>query len=481
MPQKFQPIRFLDFSGGINSKVENHLRLDSEVALAVNVDLDNFGSLTKRKGYSPLAPAISGTDGSAILGNYYFNSTADTSDQHLVASTTDGSAAIFYNDSGTWVAQLGDLTGSTRVRFESFLDRVFEFNGAEIMKSWDGSATTSFDTTDTLDAPICKYGRVFQDKLFLANESSATTVNPSRLYWSSDVDTGSISFVSGTSYIDFNPEDGQSITGLDENSGRLLVFKDDSMFRLNVSGLSKSTEPDPIIDVGTTSQESVQTIHGITYFFNRYGVYVYNGGMPYLISRKIQDWIDAIDQTTLADIIAEVDNDHYYLSIGNVTVDSVAYSNVWLIYNIPLKAWTVWTTDSVCKSLAEYFSGGARYLSFGNSSGQVFRMNLGNSDNTEAIPVTITTKQYDLGMPEEVKKWTEVYVGTDKGKGIVEVGVNADNDSIRTIGSLDDDVTKLPSTTGGRKLGVTLSESGTGEPWKFTHLIFKDITTQGTK
>lgn len=465
MAQKFESIRYQDFSGGQNTKVVNHLILDSEVKLARNVILDDpIGAITKRKGYSQIGAQIS--SGEDVLGNYYFNSSTSAYSQHLVACDT----AIYYNNSGTWTSTSTGWTADTRIRFESFLDRVFAFNGTDTPVSWAG--TGGWGDTDLSSAPSCKYGRVFQDRFYFANESS----NQSRVYFSSVPTSGEITWDTTNDYLDVNPEDGQSIKALEENSGRLLIFKDDSMFRWN----GYSTEADPIIDVGTSSQESVKTIHGITYFFNRYGVYSYDGGMPYPISRKIQDWIDAIDQTTLADVTAEVDNDHYWLAVGDVTVDDVDYTNVVLVYHIPLKAWTIWTLADKPTFMAHYYSSGARLVSFGDSNGEVFRLNYGNDDDGTAIEVGIETKSYDLQTPEIEKGWKEVFVITDKGKGIVEIAVKLDNYPPNTIGGTKDDVTKLPSNLEGKKISVLLSESGTGDQWSFQQLIFSDIILLGT-
>lgn len=464
MPQKYQAIRLSDFSGGVQTTTAGHLMLDSELRVGINVILDEIGVVKKRKGYSQIGNQITASED--ILGNYYFNSSTSAYSQHMVACN----ASIYYNSSGTWTSISSGWTADTRVRFESFLDYVFFFNGVDTPESWLGTGAAG--SNNLTSAPVCKYGRVFQDRFYFANE----TGNKSRVYFSSIPSDGEITWTTATDYLDVNPEDGQSITGLAENSGRLLIFKDNSMFRWS----GYSTEADPIIDIGTSSQESVQTINAKTYFFNRYGVYVYDGGMPYLISRKIQKWIDAIDQSTLADATAEVDNDHYYLSVGDVTVDGTAYTNVVLVYHIPLKAWTIWTLGDAPKFFGHYYSSGARLVSFGDSNGEVFRLNNGNDDDSAPISVNIETKQYDLNTPEEEKKFTEVYVITTKGRGIVEVACKLDNfPQPETVGFTTDDVAKLPSTLMGKKMSVLLSESGTGEVWSFDQLIFRDVILSG--
>jgi len=463
MSQKFVAIHYSDFSGGVQTTTAKNLMLNSELRVGINVILDEIGAVKKRLGYQKIGSQIA--SGQNILGNYYFNSSTSAYSQHIVACN----GSIYYNSSGTWTATSSGWAASAKIRFESFLDRVFAFNGSDAPKSWLG--TGFWDSTDLSSAPICKYGRVYQDRLYFANE----TANQSRLYFSSVPTSGAITWDTTNDYLDVNPEDGQVIVGLDENNGRLLIFKSDSMFRWNGS----STEADPIIDIGTSSQESVKTIHSITYFFNRYGVYLYDGGMPYLISRKIQKWIDGIDQTTLADVTAEVDNEHYYLAVGSVTVDGTAYSNVVLIYHIPLKAWTIWTLGDTPKFMAYYYSSGARYISFGDNNGEVFRLNNGNNDDGSSIEVNIETKPFDLETPEELKQWTECFIITSQARGLVEVGLKIDNNPIETIGSVKDDVTRIPSNLQGRKIAVCLFENGVSNQWSFEQTVFREVFLLG--
>src|SRR3990167_10231535 len=118
-------------------------------------------------------------------------------------------------------------------------------------------------------------------------------------------------------WFEVNPDDNDEITALENNGNRLLIFKNYAMYRWTFG----QVEADRIIGVGTTSQESVKTNFdlGITFFANPKGVYAYTDGRPKLISRKIQDYIDAVSDWKY--VAAGVDNDHYRLSVGDLTVN----------------------------------------------------------------------------------------------------------------------------------------------------------------
>src|SRR3990167_8706471 len=152
--------------------------------------------------------------------------------------------------------------------------------------------------------------------------------------------SGAITWDTTNDWFDVNPDDGDEITALENNGNRLLIFKRRSTYRW-VFG---ATEPDRLLGVGTESQECVKTNLdlGITFFANSKGVYAYTGERPKLISRKIQAWIDANTAANWDDACAEIDDDHYYLYLGDsLTVDSVVYTNVMAVYSISLDAWVV--------------------------------------------------------------------------------------------------------------------------------------------
>jgi len=468
--QTFQPIRIEDLSGGMNTKVIPHLTQKSEVKLALNCILDEFGCLKKRLGYTQVGDQI--TASADIIGLYYSKEVG----KHLAVADDDGATPtnsdIYYNNSGTWTKAEEDWTAGVRTRFTDFVGYVFAFNGTDSTKS--SSDGTSWGTTNLTDAPTCKYGIPFQQRLYMAGDSTY----PDRVYYSSVPSaTQTISWDTSNDYFDVNPDDGDNITGFEKNSRHLLIFKHNGMYRWN----GYSLESDRIIAVGSSSQESIKTQDNVTYFANRYGVYKYDGGYPTCISRKIQDWIDAIPAANLSTLTAETDQDHYYLSVGDVTVDSVDYTNVVLVYNIPLKAWTVWSLSDEPKWIAKYESSSAEYIGFGDDNGEIFRLNNGNGDDTTTpIEVQIETNPYDLGRPEEEKKFSEVYFVTEKAKGGTSASYKINNETTpQELGIIKDDVGKIPSTAEGRKIALMLSEKGTGESWKLTHILFREVISKG--
>lgn len=325
-------------------RVSPLLMRDSEAELILNYHLDNVGALTKRNGMSEFGAAVGGSG--RIRGLFQFNdSSAGTNIKLAVRDNTGGTnGVIAYYSGGTWNNGLITDTAAKNTRFCTFVDYVFRTNGADVVASSANGSTWGTTNCPTVITP--KFCAVFQDRVYVAHGG---TSNRSRLWFSSLPSAGAITWDTANDWVDINPDDGEEITGLENNGNRLIIYKGNSMYRWSFG----QVEPDRIIGVGTYAQESIKTNFdlGVTFFANPHGVYAYTTGRPKLISRKIQPLIDVVEDW--ADICAEVDDDHYYLSVGRLvtpgginnstTLGTKTYSNVVLVYHVSLDAWTMYT------------------------------------------------------------------------------------------------------------------------------------------
>lgn len=384
-----------NLSGGINVKTAPIILKDSETELILNYHLDNIGSLTKRNGYSiyltqPVA-------GKSCNGLYQFNDTSgNTSEQLYVANNSAGTnGVIYYNNSGTWTAALSTDTASKKTRFATFIDYVFRVNGTDVVKSSTDGIT--WGTTNCPATITPAFIANFQDRVYLSNGGSATA---SRVWFSSLPSSGAITWTTASDYFDVNPDDGDQITALENNGNRLLIFKNRAMYRWTFG----ATEPDRLIGAGTSSQESVKTNFdlGITFFANQRGIYAYTGGRPKLVSRKIQKFIDAVSDWT--NVFGEVDIDHYYLYVGNITVDGRTFTNSMFVYHISLDAWTVYTFATPITWMSRLMpTSPVENIYFGSNDGRTYQFLSGTNDNTSSINGEVLTKEYLLAFPEKVK------------------------------------------------------------------------------
>lgn len=426
MVQKLQ----LNFSGGINAKASALLLKDNECELCVNFHLDKTGAITKRKGYVRYAsqPAT----GKTINGLYQFNDTSAAVGVQLMVANNAGNTqgVIYYNSAGTWTAAKTNDTANLRSRFSTFVDYVFRTNGVDVVASSADGIT--WGTTNAPATITPRFTSVFTDRVYLARGSAANT--KSRVWFSSLPAAGVITWNLTDDWFDVNPDDGDEITGLENNGNRLLIFKAESLYRW-VFG---AVEPDRLIGVGSSSQENIKTNFdkGITFFANRKGVYAYTGGRPKLISRKIQKFIDVV--TAWGDTCAEVDDDHYYLAVGdlrfadvfgdNASTNGRTLTNCVLVYTISLDAWTIFSFGDPVKFLARLngdaaLPTGSNNIYMGSNTGRTYQLFQGSSDDiTATSPYPINgecrTKEYLLSFPQRTNlNWVDVFaeqrVGTN--------------------------------------------------------------------
>ena len=202
-------------------------------------------------------------------------------------------------------------------------------------------------------------------------------------------------------FIDINPDDGDQLTALANTSAFVLVFKNRGMYRLNV--ISKSVDADNIFNIGAVSQEAVTQCQGVTYFFSGQDIRRTTGDFPQQISRLgVQDFIDAIPQTSWLNVCAGTDGFNVYFSIGNVTLLSkqnkqVTYNNVVLKFSPRDESWSVHVYGQQHRNYAQYTTTAGRTMIEADTGGNVQTMNSGDTDNGIPVFYELVTQEMDMG------------------------------------------------------------------------------------
>jgi len=423
------PIR--NFNNGLNTEVSNFMMPDSQVTEAINVHFDELGNVTRRLGITALGNQI--TAGNSVLGLYQFINSSGSNNRLLSVVSNGANNLIYYLDSGTWTSNYTD-TINLKTRFVTFIDRVIRVNGSDPPIAWDGAGAweTTGGVIDLDDMPVGKYIETLKGRLYVAGVSG----NLDRLYFSSLPTGGAISWnttdITGD-YLDISPNDGDNITALKRYATQILIFKKNYLYRWNGSAV----EPDPIINIGTYSQESVVEGKGGIYFHHPKGIFVYAGGYPQEISKAIDGWIRAISSANYENVNAIADPDHIYFFVGDVTKDSVAYTNVCLRYTISNSVWTVYSYSDEMKIGATYRDGTSETQIVGGSNGYVYTLNSGNDDAGTAIEYSLVTKYYEFGSLAHEFTITKLAGYMKNGLG-VHISYQTDRDTeFKRIGQLD--------------------------------------------
>ena len=354
------PVSQRDFSGGMVSNINPKLKPQNSCRVLVNLDCDNeLGSAVSRLGTGIVGSQL--VNGNTVLGLHDFRDTSASNHALLAAINASGGATSVVYKVGTGTIRTG-LTASLKMRFLTYLDSALMVNGTDAEASYDGSSViTTGGAFDLANIPVNPhFVAEFLDRVYVARNGDDT------LYYSSVPTAGAVSWTSGNGSVEIEPEDGGGgFKGFGKVPGYLLIFKERSMKRWNFV----SAFPESLVNIGTPSQESVVNAHGLCAFFSATdetskGFYITAGDRPVPISheriRNIKKWVDAISASNYDDIAGWATDTHFAWSVGDLTVDGVAYTNVVLRWNRVLDQWTVRTYPSQFSFFSRYIDGSGK-------------------------------------------------------------------------------------------------------------------------
>ena len=464
-PLQPQQIRNIGVYGLIReSSVDSSLKPEGAVSESVNFHFDRIGAATVRPGLTAFGGTVDVGEGFLAL----FNAGSSS----LIAATRGGGGEGITvnkvpNVAGalTWVgtayggASQSGIVTEHKARFVDFAGYTlfipvvhagtftsvtsslqygqYPFN--PVISGGNPLNTDKFmDGSGATDRKSAKFGEVYKSRLYLAGDHT----DRSRLFFSTVITSaGNINWSPTIDYVDINPGDGENITGLKRFLNELLVFKPNYTYRFRTSGL----DPDPMIRVGTRSQESIIEGKRGLYFHHDTGFYRYAGGVrAEEISRPIADIVDAIPFGQRDDIVAWKDSDHIYWSLaGNVTVDdpkgSVTFSNCVARYTESSDVWTIYSYGFQVGAGAPFVTGTTSSIVIGLNNG-VAAEPRGTTDVGQPIGYRLSTKWYEWEGIETKKTIQEMCAVAEKGMGII---VSYQTDDYEDWKSLSPDLRKL--------------------------------------
>lgn len=443
-PLNPQIIRNLGIYGLIRqAEVSDSLLPDGAIAEAINVNFDTKGAVTGRLGMATL--------GATIQAGYPIWGIHNSQNGSMFAVISQGGTArvYAYPTAGAWTSSLTGGTANTKIRFLEAAGRtvVLNFGNASNMyssiqflsvnDSWvtTGDPINPQAVTDDIAGSVQpQYGEVYKTRIYLAGgNTNGNNITNSRLWYSNAISsTGNYAWTPSTDWVDINPNDGENITGLKRYSLELLVFKPNYIYRFRTS----SVDPDPLVKVGTRSNESVIEGKKGLYFHHDNGFYKYTGGYPMEISRPISDIVEAIPFAQHDDISAWKDSDHIYWSLGNLTVAGETWNKVVARYTESAELWTIYSYANEIKFGSDYNSGSALSRVVGLDNGVVATINSGTTDLGEPIKYRVVTKWYEWEGIETRKLIKRMISVCDKAQGAILMYQTDDNREWKNIGQL---------------------------------------------
>ena len=441
---------------------------ENSVELAINFNFDRVGALVTRNGIDTYATSQSGTIASFgslnVLGN---------AAKYLFAQV--GSTIQVLNTNTSAWSLSRNITGTAKARFSQFLDRTWMVNGSgSAGNTPETSSGGAFDTTDVPatfpNADFIQAG--YDGRVWIADASKDI------VYFTDQVQS-----FDGTTYVSpltfdiavnfitkFSPQDGESITGLFRVPKALLLFKQNTIYRIYSSS---NVDSYPAYNVGTFSQESIVQAKDGVYFHHSSGFYKFNyDGQPTEISRRVIDFIKAIPRTSYENIIGIYDGfDAVKWSVGSVTVEGVTYANCQMRYTISTQVWTIYDLYGTAVTAMISFDNGTTIDQvMGNAAGWVGKLDSGTTDFGVPIYYELIDRWRSFTqMYSQTKAISGLMVMTENGAGMnlqYQTEKSSINDwtDIDTVKDKFDALFPNASTDDFNNIRMRLSGNTTGTP-----------------
>ena len=445
------------------SAVDDTLAPQDTASFALNVNFDSIGAFEVRKGLTQVGSTL--TSSKAVTGLHNYINNAGTNYKLLAMVNTTVKA---YNGT-SWSDVRTGLTADSRARFTSLVDYTFMVNGNanQACKSYAGAG--SFGTTNVADLPAGDYIENFRSRIWVA--SSATD----KLYYTDVVNTDN-TITGGTSFIQISPQDGESITGLKRNKNALLVFKQNHIYRVYSIN---SADPDPKINRGTYSQESIVEAKDGIYYHHSSGFYKYTDSVQKEISLPIKDIVSAIPRAYYEKVSGWEDGDHIYWSVGDITLDGLSYTNLVVRYTISTEIWTKYSYSTELRVGGKYDNGTTEISVVGDDAGDVSQFNEGDGDNGDAIHYDLQTHWLYLTDPKyTLKESTGIGFLHENAEGAT-LSYRVDTDDFNkwtNIGQIEDSIFQERKMSASfKRIKLRVNGNTTGKPLNMKGFSFVNI------
>lgn len=471
-------IRLQEFSGGMQNTTSRFLQKDNELSLLLNGHTDNIGSITKRLGYRKCGDAdIQDGESPSILydgGTYLYSAVSNASN-----------VKVWHNDdaadprTGTWTETTGgtalpDDINVSMARFtelkqlyivgaKSAPTAASDFMVTQVVAAEPTVPETKADAS-TAQFPRAKYVVRWLDRLYFGYcyatwVTEGALIKSNRVVYTEAPAAGALAgqTINDAAFTNFFEID-DPITGMAPGADALTVFTKTALWDYTIDSLKRK------YSIGCENHNTIRSLDIYTLWYSSLnnGIYARSGGKPEKISNKISPIVKAIANPSAC--FAWVDDEHYYLYVGTLTLDGNSYQNCVLAYSIETNTWAIYkfrlpyssgTTEYTMTAAGEFTnSSSVTRPFFAASTGQAYQLSHpgdstkwykdgDQSNETFAIELKAQTKSFDLGTPEQRKYTDRGAVFATNWVGIT-LKSRVDDGSWVTQGPLDGFSTILP-------------------------------------
>ncbi|ROL55630.1 hypothetical protein D9V84_11270, partial [Bacteroidetes/Chlorobi group bacterium Naka2016] len=336
---------------------------------------------------------------------------------------------------------------SKKATWITYQNLAIRFAEGETPLKFDG---TSFSNLGG-NPPRAGLAVVYKDRIYAAGASP----NYSTVYFS---DISNPEAWNPNSQFDVNANDGDRINTLAVLGDSLLIFKENSIWEIQVDQQNIISFKRLFAQaVGTTSARSLINISNILYFFDRNGVWAIYQKYPELISTKVNPFIWAIQDPY--SVVGWAWKNKLYLYVGNIQIDGRVFPNVVLVYDTQYNQWIFRTfANPVLSTVSFSKEDKTKSLYFSSLKGEIFEFDKGYLHGEEAIEVEYEVPILQPEDPTKRKLFKEILVRLkDSAKAKPSISVSIDSRDWIDLGEVDEIYKTFPiSTRLGREEGKDL-------------------------
>lgn len=340
------PVRFVDFTGGVNTKAAPYLVSPKEARDARNVVSTVRGSIRKRNGCQTLA---------SPAAELLTMRAADALSPTLMVGVTSANDVVKIDVSGV-VTSIKGANVVTVPRWSiaqgpaQTLGPVFMSNGTDVPLAWTGTgnATPWTLTSGTIPRPTQIVAH--NNRMWLGNLAGNTGLYGvladagSSLCFS---DIGNPRSFPLANIVQLDPNDGDSIIAFGKVGPYLLVFKRRKTFLIfdGDTGANRRISD----TIGCCAPRSVVETPAGTFFLSQdRGIYATTGSKFTQMSDNISPTLSAVASSARDTAAGAYFNDHYYLSLAttgpnnDLTLDFDTTTNSWWLHTFAGNDWSLW-------------------------------------------------------------------------------------------------------------------------------------------
>lgn len=442
------PIRELKigpFAGGINSYADPAMIADNELTDCRNFDISLDGSLVSRPPISLMnGRTFTSTDTGSVPPDSYqliIGTGTFEGNRYVVinSSHTGASAAYIYYVDGPntgLLAKMGDGSHSKVHRYANDLYLVPDIKNPGVGLKYDltGGLVTVLATM-----PVGYASVVYKDRLWISGRRNES--NSSRLFFS---DLADFTSWPGTNFFDIYPGDGDAVNELIVYQDNLVIFKDNATYVLTYdTGPAQAVLQLINSDIGAMGPRCVDVYENSVFILKYNQVYEMSNYDFVRVSVKVPFEYDNSFPTGAYDTDGQWWKYPFWLRVvGDRAI--VRFYNRLYIYHLRLRSWTRWesvdqnihyigpimrldnTNTDLLRGFDSYVAGptlGKGMDDNGNGSSGAWNMffkiflledhyesirtengDLSLPTTPRDINLTITTKQFDVGISHRFKR-----------------------------------------------------------------------------